>query len=153
MLHIAEKSLSSCCPWVARLLVNFLCCSFCVCKSFCQFTWQCDCELLFPVPSGAFPTGGQWDELLYLLFLLSLSGNLISRQIWYTLFAYLFENIVYDKANNDALQIRLRRRHRKFLRRRRARIARERYTAAIRLKVRQILARRFDSTLGFPGEG
>ena len=134
-------------------MMNFLCCSITVCKNFCQFTWLNDCELLFPVPSGAFLASRQWDELFILLFLLSSLGSTISQQQWYKLFAYLFENIIFEKANKNALQIRLRRRHRKFLRRRRARIARDSINAVTRVKNRKILREYLRSTSNLQGIG
>ena len=99
MLHIAEKGLSSMYFWVLRLMVNFLCCSNSVCKSFCRITWLCDCELLFPVPSGAVLASRQLDEILILMLLLSSLWNTISRQQWYNLFTYLFADIVFEKVS------------------------------------------------------
>ena len=153
MIQRAEKSLSSFYLWVIRLLVNFLCCSSSICKCFCQISWQCNCELLFPVPSGALLTWKQWDEFLILLFLLSSLGNTITQQQWYNLFAYVFENIAYKKASKNALQICQRHRFRKFLRRRRARLVRNRKIEKFNSVARQELANCFNSTLGFPGEG
>ena len=153
MIQRAEKSLSSFYFWVTRLLVNFLCCSSSIYKSFCQISWQCDCELLFPVPSGTFLSLEQWDELFVLLFLLSSLGNTITQQQWYNLFVYVFENILFEKANKNAMHIRIRRHRRKLQRRWRARIARELYSVAARSKARKKLQKYYNLTLGPPREG
>ena len=128
MLHKAEKSLSSFYLRVTRLMINFLCCSTQCCKSFCQLTWQSDCNLLFPIPQGIFLPSKHLDELCFLLFLLSLLGDTISQQKLFNLFVDLFVNIAFVKTSKNALQARLRRRLRKTRRRWRARFSMEQAT-------------------------
>ena len=150
MLHSAEKSLSSFRFLVIRILINFLCCSVKVCKSYCQFSWCGDCELLFPIPSGIVLASRRWDELLVLLFLLSSLANLFFQQKWYLALINIFENIAYAKTCKDKWQLRLNRRRHKFRRRRQSRLDTTRLFARFLLQRR---SRLFDSSLGFPGEG
>ena len=150
MLHSVEKSLSSSHFLVIRILINFLCCSVNVCKSYCRFSWCSDCKLLFPVPSGIILASRQWDELFVLLFLLSSMGNLFFQQKRYLVLLYIFENITYVKTCKDKWQLRLDRRHNKLRRRRRSRLETKRLIARFIMQRRSKL---FDSSLGFPGEG
>ena len=170
MLHSAEKSLFLNAPKVLKGTLKFFCCFITLCNIFCHYLWFECCTLSFPVPPGYVFASRQWDESLFLLFLLSSLGSFVTKQHWNSILRWIFGNVLYNKDVKDITMARTILRRHKYVRRRNSRRARKISTA---IKKWQLLphiifgvictfvfyvlicavAKCFDSTLGFPGEG